>query len=251
MAKNCGSMQVIAIIPAHNEAERVGAVLETVLATPVVNKIIVVDDGSSDGTADVARRYENVRVERLERNIGKGGAMLRGATIASGADVLLFLDADLIGLKPGHICALVEPVLRGDADMALGKFVGGRGATDLAQHLAPVITGQRAIRRALFMTIPDLDRVGFGIELAITLHVKAAHRPVATAALAGVTHPMKEEKLGFRRGVWARGKMYWEMGRFVAAYFCTGRARQACRAVENLDYTAASEEPVRRPTTWG
>jgi len=227
LLKKLKTMNVAAIIPAFNEADRVGRVLETVLATSVVNTVILVDDGSSDGTADIGRRYEGVRVERLEHNRGKGGAMLHGATLATDADVLLFLDADLIGLKPAHVCALLEPVLAADADMALGKFTGGRGATDLAQYVAPFITGQRAIRRALFLTIPDLDQVGFGIEMAITLHVKAARRRVKTVLLKGVTHPMKEEKLGLVRGGAARVKMYWEIIRFFCAYEVSGRARQA------------------------
>ncbi|HEY3331262.1 MAG TPA: glycosyltransferase family 2 protein [Capsulimonadaceae bacterium] len=220
-------MIVAAIIPAHNEAARVAKVLETVLGTPGVDQIILVDDGSTDGTAAVASKYARVRVERLEKNRGKGGAMLHGASLAVDADVLLFLDADLIGLTSAHVCALINPVVTGAADMALGKFTGGRGATDLAQFLVPFITGQRAIRRTLFQSIPDLDRVGFGIEMAITLHVKAACRPVMTVLLPGVTHPMKEEKLGFIRGVRARGKMYAEMATFTLGYFCSGKARNA------------------------
>jgi len=248
-------MKVAAIIPAHNEAERVGRVLEAVLAAGSVDRIYVIDDGSGDSTSDVASRYDGVTVERLERNRGKGGAMLHGASIAgSDIDVLLFLDADLIGLNPAHVCALIDPVVSGVADMALGKFTGGRGATDLAQFLVPFITGQRAIRKSLFESIPDLDRVGFGIEMAITLHVKAACRPVATVFLPGVTHPMKEEKLGFLRGVRARTKMYAEMATFTAGYFCTGKARNAkhvsglrdCEPLQTQELEDAPE-PVQEP----
>jgi glycosyltransferase involved in cell wall biosynthesis len=232
-------MKVAAIIPAHNEAERVARVLETVVATPGIDRVILVDDGSKDNTSAVARTVKGVHVERLDVNRGKGGAMLRGATLAADADVLLFLDADLIGLKTAHVASLIEPVVTGKADMALGKFTGGRGATDLAQYLVPFITGQRAIRRPLFQCIPDLDRVGFGIEMAITLHVKAAKRPVATVFMQGVTHPMKEEKLGFIRGARARAKMYAEMAGFTIGYFCSGKARHAKRVT-----AALAEEPA-------
>lgn len=222
-------MNVAVIIPAHNEADRVGRVLDAVLAADGVSSIIVVDDGSTDRTSEVASGYDGVRVERLAKNRGKGGAMLHGASVAADADILLFLDADLIGLRPAHVCSLIRPVVSGEADMALGKFTGGRGATDLAQFLVPFITGQRSIRRQLFQDIPDLDRVGFGIEMAITLHVKAARLPVATVLLPGITHPMKEEKLGLLKGVRARAKMYAEMASFTFGYFCTGKAKQAKR----------------------
>lgn len=229
------AISVTAIIPAHNEAQRVSKVLETVLATPGVDKVILVDDGSTDNTAEVGRRYPNVQVERLERNRGKGGAMLHGSGVSGSADVLLFLDADLIGITPSHVEALIAPVVSGEADMSLGKFTGGRGATDLAQFLVPFITGQRAIKRTLFQSIPDLDSVGFGIEIAVTLHVKAARRPVRTVMLAGVTHPMKEEKMGFFRGACARMKMYAEMTSFTIRYFATGKAKYARRCAERAE----------------
>ena len=236
-------MKVAAIIPAHNEAERVGCVLEAVLAAKGVTRVILVDDGSSDATAEVGARYEGVQVERLAVNRGKGGAMLHGATIASDADVLLFLDADLINLRPEHVQRLIEPVVTGSADMALGQFTAGRGPTDLAQRVMPYITGQRVILRELFQSIPDLDQVGFGIEMAITLHVEAARRPVARVFMPGVTHPMKEEKLGFWRGARARLRMYGEMLRYVRRYRKEQRDRKASRASESHSKPAPAQRP--------
>ena len=131
--------RVAVIIPAFNEEARIGAVLRVAASTPLVSEVIVVDDGSSDKTASVARRF-NVRTETLPRNVGKGGAMLHGALCATGADVIVFLDADLIGLHPEHIEALAYPVVSGESSMAIGQFVGGRGVTDLAQFLVKCIS---------------------------------------------------------------------------------------------------------------
>ncbi len=209
---------VTVVIPAHNEEQRIGRVLESVLAADFVSRVVVVNDGSADQTSSVARRYHNVHVHDLPSNCGKGGAMLTGAKLAEGSDVLLFLDGDLINLTPAHVCALVGPVVRGEADMAVGQFRGGRGLTDLAQKLVPYISGQRAIRRDLFLQIPDLDRVGYGIEMAITFYVKHFGRNVTTVMMRGVTHPMKEEKLGFVRGAWARARMYKQMAAFWIKY---------------------------------
>jgi glycosyltransferase involved in cell wall biosynthesis len=107
-------MKISAIVPAYNEAERIGAVLEPLLAAPSVDEIVVVDDGSTDGTAEVAQRY-GVKVVRLGENRGKGAAMAAGVREANG-DTLLFLDADLTGLTPKHLEDLVNAYKAGDAD---------------------------------------------------------------------------------------------------------------------------------------
>jgi len=211
-------LKTAVIIPAYNEEKRIAAVLRAVLQSEVADQVIVVSDGSTDRTAEVAEGVVGVQVERLAANRGKGAAMLHGARIAKGATVLLFLDADLIHLKPEHVCALLAPVKSGRAAMAIGQFKGGRSMTDLSQRLVSCISGQRAIRRDLFMEVPDLDRVGFGVELAITCHVKSMGYKPEIVRLTGVTHPMKEEKLGWFRGAAARSRMYWQMARFRLSY---------------------------------
>jgi glycosyltransferase involved in cell wall biosynthesis len=185
-----------------------------------------VDDGSADDTAAVARAHAaaasgRLRAIRLDRNAGKGAAMREGAE-ATEADVLVFFDADLIGLTPAHVEALLAPVVRGQAVMALGVFRHGRGPTDLAQILVPNISGQRAIRRDVFLAIPCLTRSGFGVELAITNYIADADLPMTRVVLAGVTHPMKEEKLGLVKGASARLRMYRQM----LPYMIRGRRRR-------------------------
>jgi glycosyltransferase involved in cell wall biosynthesis len=201
-------------------------VLRVATATAIVNEIIVVDDGSTDRTAAVASSYK-IRTEKLPVNVGKGGAMLHGAKCAEAADLLVFLDADLVGLRPEHIEALVQPVLHGDFAMAIGQFVAGRGVTDLAQLLVKCISGQRAIGRDLFLSIPSVDRVGYGVEMLITLHVSRQKMDTKVVQLRGVTHPMKEEKLGFVRGLAARMQMYLQMCAFWACYNFKGAPPEA------------------------
>jgi glycosyltransferase involved in cell wall biosynthesis len=203
-------LKVAAIVPAYNEADRIGPVLTALTKTPVVNQIIVVSDGSTDGTYQVASSVPGVTVVQLEQNVGKGGAMTAGAK-HSDADVLLFLDADLIGLKPEHVQQILEPVLKESYPMSIGVFRGGRAITDLAQILMPYISGQRAILRELFLQIPNLDGVRAGVEMAITKYVKSQGLPVRSVVITGVTHPMKEEKLGYWNGVRARARMYMEI----------------------------------------
>lgn len=214
--------RVAAVIPAYNEVSRIRRVLETLKGTPEVDEIIVVSDGSTDGTYEAASAVPGIQVVQLSRNKGKGGAMREGAQRTK-ADVLVFFDADLVGLEPQHVRDLVAPVCAGEADMAMGIFQGGRWATDFAQRCSPGITGQRAIRRDVFLRIPNLESVGYGIELAITYYVRHNGFAERRVIIRGVTHPMKEEKLGPLRGTLSRARMYWQMFRFRVSYELHGR----------------------------
>src|SRR5207245_7873422 len=137
----------------------------------------------------VARSFAGVRVMDLARNAGKGGAMRHGAE-ATQAEVLLFLDADLIGLRPEHVADLLLPVTRGEAEMTVGVFRGGRLATDLSHFLVSYISGQRALRRDLFFAVPGLSHSRSGVETAITRFVKSRGLRVRNVVMQGVTPPM-------------------------------------------------------------
>lgn len=73
-----------------------------------------------------------------------------------------------MGLHTEHIEALLEPVLSGRTAMSIGVFSEGRRSTDLAQKLAPALSGQRAVRKDLFDQVPNLEHSGYGVEIALT-----------------------------------------------------------------------------------
>lgn len=202
------------MLPAYNEAARIADVLRAVQHAPSVDEIIVVNDGSTDATARIVRKFQDVCLVNLPINRGKGGAMVAGAAVTD-ADVLVFLDADLIGLKAEHVESLISPVRIGLAEMAVGKFRGGRKLTDWSQKLVPSISGQRAILRARFEEIPDLERSRYGVEMAITRFCHHFRVPTEMVPIPGVTHPMKEEKLGLLRGCLSRSRMYYEIFKIV------------------------------------
>ena len=121
------------IVPVYNEVRTVRSVIERLLAIdlPLAREIIVVNDGSTDGTrevldsVDIAGRGSGIRVIHAERNAGKGAAIRRGFNEAKGT-IVAIQDADL-ELDPQQLSVLVAPILRGEADVVYGsRFLAGR-----------------------------------------------------------------------------------------------------------------------------
>jgi len=199
-------MRVSAIIPAYNEERTIKGVLDVLLGMDEIHEVIVVSDGSTDNTAGIARAVGATVVE-LATNCGKGGAMKAGLAQCD-ADIILFLDADLIGLTENHVKKLLQPVINNQYQMSVGIFEGGRLATDLAQKISPFLSGQRAVRRDVIDKITNMELTKFGIETALTRYVRQHNIRYTKVVLENMSHMMKEEKLGWKKGIIARFKMY-------------------------------------------
>lgn len=202
-------MMISVIIPAYNEGKNIKDVLKVLEKINIIDETIVVNDGSTDDTEKVVSLF-NVKLINLKTNLGKGAALKRGIQAANG-DVLVLLDADLIGFTPEHFNKLVKPVLDNNCDMTVGVFSSGRKRTDLAQKIAPFLSGQRTLKRDVFIDFindSDVDILKYGIEVALTKYAKEKHLRVLHVQLENMTHIMKEEKLGFIKGFKARLMMY-------------------------------------------
>jgi len=207
-------MRISAIVPAYNEAERIEAVLRPLQRASCVDQIIVVDDGSSDATAQIAGDL-GVEVVVLAANRGKAAALDHGVRRARN-EVLLFMDADLVGLQPEQVEQLASTYFKEQVDMVVGVFRNGRLNTDLSQTLAPYLSGQRVLSRALWQRIQrKVQDMDFGVEIALKkLSIKEGWRE-AKVELNGVTHVMKEKKRGLGKGLRDRLKMYKDIVRSV------------------------------------
>ncbi len=206
---------VAVIVPAYNEEDTVAEVVATALRlTP---DVIVVSNGSSDRTAECARGAGARVLERQEA--GKGPA-LRAGLLATQAEYVVMLDADLVGLTLAHLRALLEPVWRDKLDMAIGVFSEGGFMTDFGNRMTPNLSGQRAARRAWLLAVPRLGEERWP-EPAITHALKEQGVRWDYVALPKLSQVMKEEKRGFWRGLRHRSKMYLELLTFW------GRRRRA------------------------
>jgi glycosyltransferase involved in cell wall biosynthesis len=115
-------VRVTFIIPAYNEARTIDEVLDKVAALGLDRQVIVVDDGSVDGTGDLAQKHEGVLVLR-QPNRGKGAA-IRAAIQHIDGDITVIQDADM-EYDPAEVPALIEPIERGLADVVYGSRLAG------------------------------------------------------------------------------------------------------------------------------
>ncbi|KJS23454.1 MAG: glycosyl transferase family 2 [Clostridiaceae bacterium BRH_c20a] len=205
-------MVVSAVIPAYNEEKNISLVLDVVTQVPDLKEVIVVSDGSTDNTAAIVKTYP-VQLIALPENLGKGGAMIIGTKAAQG-DYILFLDADLVGLKVEHIKCMLASI-KDNYDMIVGIFDNGRKTTDLAQVIAPFLSGQRIVKKEHLFKISNLHISRFGVEVALTKYAAQNNLMVKEVLLRDLSHVMKEEKLGLVKGFAYRLKMYWEIAKNV------------------------------------
>ena len=130
-------MKLSVIIPVYNEVENIEEILKRVKATKRAAEIIVVDDGSQDGTRDLLKKLDGrgrVRVILREKNQGKGAAIRTGLDAAAG-DILLIQDADL-EYDPRDYPALLQPLEEGLADVVYGsRFLGGPRRATMFWHM--------------------------------------------------------------------------------------------------------------------
>lgn len=192
--------RISCIIPAWNEAARIGAVLQAASHHPDLAEVIVVDDGSTDGTDRIAEAAPGIRLIRQPENGGKTAAMVAGIAAAR-AEMLMFLDADLIGLTPAAISDLARPVLSGRADVSIS--LRGNAPGLWRQIGLDYISGERVMPRALLAARgPELLRLPrFGFEVHLNRLWLAERYRIAVVGWPDVASPTKARKAGLWRGI--------------------------------------------------
>ena len=203
-------MIVDCVIPARDEAPTVGAVVGIVRSCRYVRDVIVVDDGSEDATAAVAEAAGACVVRRPRSEGSKAHAMEAGVDAADGADAILFVDADLLGITAGHLEDICRPVVERRAAMSLGTFDYGAFWNPLVLRFPPT-TGERIVPRWVFDAIPPEKREGYTIEIMINEVICEARLPTVARVMTGVTHRTKREKFGKVDGYLRTWRMFWDL----------------------------------------
>lgn len=183
------SMSVV--IAAYNEERFIAQTIESVLRTGAAQEVIVVDDGSSDRTAEILSEHSGrISVIVHAANRGKGAALATGIRRAT-SDIVVFCDAHLLGLERRHLLALTQPIEAGHADVTLGVATRKVGS-DAIGRLTPtaILTGQRAYRReCLLPWLAEMEHLGYGVETF--LHTKHASDTTLVVRLPGLVHLTK------------------------------------------------------------
>jgi hypothetical protein len=181
-----------ALIPAYNEEATIADVIRACQHCPYIKEIIVIDDGSVDQTSAIATS-NGAYVIQLKKNSGKAMALFTGAQKATN-DIVLLLDADLVGFHPIHAFHMITPVLLSSHISTLGIFSNGRMLTDLAHHITPQLSGQRCMPKSVLLSLKNKSDVGYGIEISIHRKLKELQYDIVKIKLDHVTHVTKEEK---------------------------------------------------------
>jgi hypothetical protein len=212
--------RVVALVAARDEADRIGETVTALRALEPVAEVVVVDDGSRDETAPRSLAA-GATVLRLDRARGKGRA-LEGALTRlrdRAADVWLLADGDL-ATTAASLDAVLDPVLAGDADLAIATFPPGQGGgfglvKRAARHAIRLgsgldvrepLSGQRALTAQALEAVRPLAR-GFGVETAMTIDaVRAGLRVLEVPAELG-HRPTYRDVRGFAH----RGRQGWDI----------------------------------------
>ena len=169
-------IKVSCIIPAYNEELRIGTVLRAVYEHPLIDEIIVVDDGSQDRIEDVVKKFEGVQLIIHEKNKGKSQTVVDGIVQSKG-DIIFLLDADLIGLTPKDISDLIEPVLSRQADISISLR---KNSPWISRKIGlDFISGERVFSRRLVQDhLNEMKKLArFGLEVYLNkLIIKNKYR---------------------------------------------------------------------------
>jgi glycosyltransferase involved in cell wall biosynthesis len=213
-------MKISVVIPVFNEAATIGQIVARVRETPFDKEIIIVDDGSTDGTREKLselRNFPEIRVALHERNQGKCAALRTGFKLAAG-DIIIVQDADL-EYSPAEYGTLLKPILDGYADVVFGSrflggphrvlyywhFLGNQFLTTLSNmmsniNLTDMETGYKVFRREVLEGI-TLKSERFGFDPEFTAKVAAKHCRIYEVPISYQGRTYSEgKKIGWKDG---------------------------------------------------
>lgn len=215
------------LIPAFNEAPRIAAVLDAVIGHPLLTEVIVIDDGSTDCTGEVARA-KGARVLNTQGNAGKTHALVRGLQEVTTSHAVL-IDADLRGLTASAVTALIDPIAGGAAEASISL----RGNAPRTWRLIGLdyISGERVIActvlRGKEEQLAALPR--FGFEVFLNDQLIQLRATIAVVDWPAVSSPAKAAKRGLLKGAMADVAMMTDIFYTIGPVHCLRQIRALLR----------------------
>lgn len=215
--KNDKDNYCIALVPAYNEGDRLEASIRSIKKTKYIDEIVVIDDGSTDNTLEVASTLD-IKVLQMEQNSGKGAAIKRGLDYAlCRSDIIIFLDADL-STSSDDVDKLIKPIIDGECDVTIARFQRAKkkGGFGLVKGLArygvkhftgktidTAIVGQRAFKTEVLKNIKSIPN-NYGIEISMVIDILRLGYSVKEVDVT-MSHRETERNL---RGFYHRGRQF-------------------------------------------
>ena len=226
------------VVPVYNEEKTLALVVQKLLVIPHLLEIIIVDDGSTDATAEIASSlmasHKQVRFQRLEKNSGKTAALKAGFKLTRG-EVVIVQDADL-EYDPQEIAEVIQPILDGHADVVFGSrflvrraarvlyfyhFLANKTLTFLSNlftnlNMTDIETGYKAFRGDIVRNMIIVSR-NFGFEVEATAKVAKLKGAIYEVPISYYGRTYSEgKKIGFRDGLIAlwlilRFNLFWTL----------------------------------------
>jgi len=190
--------KISVVIAAYNEAPRIANVLKTVSNHPLADEIIVVNDGSTDNTSDIVKKFDVKLIENTT-NVGKTLSVQKGINVSKN-NIIMLLDADLIGIDSESIYKLAEPVLNRQVDWTLSLRDNSFKIMKLLKM--DWLSGERVIPKTLLndpliWSRPD---VGYGLETLMNKSLLSKNKTFRAVRLRNVSDTNKAKKIGFFKG---------------------------------------------------
>jgi glycosyltransferase involved in cell wall biosynthesis len=206
-------MNLSVVIPVYNEVSNINEIIKRVQAQKLASEIIIVDDGSSDGTRDILKNLDGkkkVRVILHERNQGKGAAVVTGIKASKG-DLLLIQDADL-EYDPRDYPQIIRPIEEGIADVVYGaRFLGGAHRVTMFWHMVAnrMLTTTTNILYDTILTDMETGYKAFRRTVIEGMHIRAKRfdfEPEFTAKVLKRHHRIFEVPITFNPRDYSQGK---------------------------------------------
>lgn len=190
-------MKTTAIVPVYNEEETVGNVLSILKEVEDLDKIIVVNDGSTDNSLEEIKKVKDNKIKliSLEENQGKSGAIKEGVKNLE-TDLVFFCDADLLHLKKEHVKKILSPLKDGEKAMSVGLIDYSKIRNNLYKNgYFPLIAGQRALPFSIFKKVLNNPFMkDFGLEVVLNNYCKQNEIPIYKQILKNLNQRSKLQK---------------------------------------------------------